>query len=53
MKRDLAIRALKTAIALRAPPQGCIHHNDVKCTVPVVRVFGTKGGLIQERVRLI
>lgn len=26
MKRDLAIRALKMAIAFRAPPKGCIHH---------------------------
>lgn len=28
MKRDLAIRALKMAIALRCPPKGCIHHTD-------------------------
>lgn len=28
MKRDLAIRALKMAIAFRAPPKGCIHHAD-------------------------
>ncbi|ATG44225.1 putative transposase [Phaeobacter piscinae] len=28
MKRDLAIRPLKMAIALRQPPQGCIHHTD-------------------------
>jgi putative transposase len=28
MKRDLAIRALKMAIALRSPPKGCIHHTD-------------------------
>jgi putative transposase len=28
MKRDLAIRALNTAIAFRAPPKGCIHHTD-------------------------
>ena len=28
MKRDLAIRALKMAIAFRAPPKGCIHHTD-------------------------
>ena len=27
-KRDLAIRALKMAIAFRAPPKGCIHHTD-------------------------
>ena len=26
MKRALAIRALKTAIALRSPPRGCIFH---------------------------
>lgn len=25
MKRDLAIRALKVAVALRKPPKGCIH----------------------------
>ena len=28
MKRDLAIRALKMAIAFRGPPKGCIHHTD-------------------------
>jgi putative transposase len=28
MKRDLAIRALKMAIALRLPPRGCIFHSD-------------------------
>ena len=28
MKRDLAIRALKMAIALRRPPKGCIHHTE-------------------------
>ena len=28
MKRDLAIRALKMAIALRSPPQGCLFHSD-------------------------
>ena len=28
MKRDLAIRALEMAIALRRPPRGCIHHTD-------------------------
>jgi putative transposase len=28
MKRDLAIRALNMAIALRRPPGGCIHHSD-------------------------
>lgn len=28
MKRDLAIRALKMAIALRQPPRACIHHTD-------------------------
>ena len=28
MTRDLAIRALKTAIAFRSPPKGCIHHTD-------------------------
>ena len=28
MKRDLAIRALKMAIAFRAPPKACIHHTD-------------------------
>ena len=28
MKRDLAIRALRMAIALRAPPRGCIFHSD-------------------------
>ncbi|MDR6266910.1 transposase InsO family protein [Roseobacter sp. N2S] len=28
MKRVLAIRALKMAIAFRSPPMGCIHHTD-------------------------
>lgn len=28
MKRDLAIRALKMAIALRVPPRGCFFHSD-------------------------
>ena len=28
MKRDLAVRALKMAIAFRAPPKGCIFHSD-------------------------
>ena len=28
MKRDLAIRALKMAVALRQPPKGCSHHTD-------------------------
>ena len=28
MKRDLAIRALEMAIALRRPPKDCIHHSD-------------------------
>ena len=28
MKRDLAIRALKMAIALRSPPPGCMFHSD-------------------------
>ena len=29
MKRDLAIRSLKMAIAFRLPPEGCIHHTVV------------------------
>ena len=28
MKRDLAIRPLNIAVALRQPPKGCIHHTD-------------------------
>jgi putative transposase len=28
LKRDLAIRALDMAVALRKPPPGCIHHTD-------------------------
>ena len=28
MKQDLAIRALDMAVALRQPPEGCIHHTD-------------------------
>jgi transposase InsO family protein len=29
MKRDLAIRALDMAVALRQPPKDCIHHTDL------------------------
>ena len=28
MKRDLAIRALKMAIAMRSPQRGCVFHSD-------------------------
>ncbi|GAA6207106.1 hypothetical protein NBRC116601_03990 [Cognatishimia sp. WU-CL00825] len=28
MKRDLAIRAMQTAIPFRSPPKDCIHHTD-------------------------
>jgi putative transposase len=28
LKRDLALQALNNAVALRNPPQGCIHHTD-------------------------
>jgi len=28
MKKDLPIRALDMAVALRRPPKGCIHHSD-------------------------
>ena len=28
LKRDLAIRALRMAIALRPPPRGCLFHSD-------------------------
>jgi putative transposase len=28
MKKDLAIRALDMAVALRKPPKDCIHHTD-------------------------
>ena len=28
MKKDLVIRALNMAVALRRPPKGCIHHTD-------------------------
>ena len=28
MKRDLAIRALDMAVALRQPPKDCVHHSD-------------------------
>jgi putative transposase len=28
LKRDLALRALKVAIALRSPPRGCVFHSD-------------------------
>ena len=28
MQRDLALRALRMAIALRSPPRGCIFHSD-------------------------
>jgi len=41
MKRDLAIRALNMAIALRQPPKGCIHHTD----------RGSQGGLNRSSQR--
>ncbi|RJL01939.1 hypothetical protein D3P06_11750 [Paracoccus aestuarii] len=28
MKRDLALRTLNMAIAIRRPPPGCVHHTD-------------------------
>jgi hypothetical protein len=28
LKRDLALQALNNAVALRNPPQGCLHHTD-------------------------
>ena len=28
MKRDVAIQTLEIAVALRQPPEGCIHHTD-------------------------
>lgn len=28
MKRDLALRALDMVVALRQPPEDCIHHTD-------------------------
>lgn len=36
MKRDLAIRALNMAIALRKPPKGCIHHTDVAVNIALM-----------------
>ena len=44
MKRDLAIRALKMAIAFRAPPKGCIYYpaGDYKviCREGIIRIVG-------------
>ena len=37
MKRDLAIRALKMAIAFRSPPKGCIHHTDRNTVLTTIR----------------
>jgi putative transposase len=42
MKRDLAIRALDMAVALRQPPEGCIHHTD----------RGSQGGFNEYQRRL-
>ena len=42
MKRDLAIRALNMAVALRQPPEGCIHHTD----------RGSQGGFNEYQRRL-
>jgi transposase InsO family protein len=46
MKRDLTIRALKMAIALRAPPKGCIHHTDRGskfCSHDYQKIFRQRG----------
>jgi len=40
MKRDLAIRALKMAIAFRAQPKDCIHHTDRFIPLSFRRCFG-------------
>lgn len=37
MKRDLAIRALDMAVALRQPPKGCIHHTDSNIVQATIR----------------
>ena len=42
MKRNLAIRALNMAVALRQPPEGCIHHTD----------RGSQGGFNEYQRRL-
>lgn len=36
MKRDLAIRALKMAIAFGSPPKGCIHHTDRNTVLMII-----------------
>jgi hypothetical protein len=41
MKRDLAIRALDMAVALRQPPKGCIYHTDSNTMVISYRQFDT------------
>ena len=41
MKKDLAIRALDMAVALRQPPEGCIHHTDSHTMVISYRQFDT------------
>jgi hypothetical protein len=44
MKRDLEIRALKMAIAFRAPPKGCIYYPagdyEVICREGITRIVG-------------
>jgi transposase InsO family protein len=41
MKKDLAIRALDMAVALRQPPEDCIHHTDSHTMVISYRQFDT------------
>lgn len=49
MNRDLAITALKMAIALRSPPRGCIFHSDCGsqyCSVDYKALLRKRGILI-------
>lgn len=54
MKRDLAIRALKMAVALRQPPKGCIHHTDrgsQYCSHDYRKLLRQHGFKVSMRVR--
>ena len=52
MKRDLAIRALQMAVALRQPPKGCIHNTDPEtqcCSHDCQRLLRQRGFQVSMR----
>ncbi len=56
MKRDLAIRAPKMAIAFRSPPQDCIHHADRGsqcCSHDIRRSCASTGSACRRAARAI